>query len=445
MLALVVAIFLLLAVLPSALNLPQTNPSTTLEYAPVPPGRQHEHTAERQRVVAWPREHRDTRPRCRTGAEPRRRRQEPEREALCGISATADRRLMSPPYMRRVLRRNNGGSTYQGVAGDEIVVLIYGDKFLYSSRNDTTSVESSSGGYCDIDLPPNTGGKGCYIENGVTDHVSIRNVRRLSRYFNDRFQTYGRHVHFWTYLSHAESCNGCSVAERRAADAADNYKKLKPFAVVQGPIFNGFFLTYAEAMAKKKVLEFTGGGNTRAYYLRHAPQIWSFSPDIEHWANDYVLYVCRRVAPHRVTHAAGGVGLDGRPMNGRTRRYAFMWADTAEDPGLKHFVGDSHAHDYGGAACSRWPRSRSTSRAEAPWIHNKRSPRSRTSHTSSNPTSRRSFGSAGSKRLWARRPVRRSTTRRSSSRVTARSTVRRPTRSTRTPAGFGTHPGSRTS
>src|SRR2546427_7521610 len=38
--ALVVALFLAIAVLPSALNLPQTSPSTTLEYAPVPPADQ---------------------------------------------------------------------------------------------------------------------------------------------------------------------------------------------------------------------------------------------------------------------------------------------------------------------------------------------------------------------------------------------------------------------
>src|SRR5438309_4874169 len=37
LLALTLIVFLALAVLPSALNLPQTSPSTTLEYAPVPP------------------------------------------------------------------------------------------------------------------------------------------------------------------------------------------------------------------------------------------------------------------------------------------------------------------------------------------------------------------------------------------------------------------------
>ena len=37
LLMLVVGLILSLIVLPSALNLPQTNPSTTLEYAPVPP------------------------------------------------------------------------------------------------------------------------------------------------------------------------------------------------------------------------------------------------------------------------------------------------------------------------------------------------------------------------------------------------------------------------
>src|SRR5438067_1531664 len=36
LLTLALVLFLALAVLPSALNLPQTNPSTTLEYAPVP-------------------------------------------------------------------------------------------------------------------------------------------------------------------------------------------------------------------------------------------------------------------------------------------------------------------------------------------------------------------------------------------------------------------------
>src|SRR5205814_610274 len=40
LLALGVAALLMLAVLPNSLNLPQTNPTQTLEYAPVPPDKQ---------------------------------------------------------------------------------------------------------------------------------------------------------------------------------------------------------------------------------------------------------------------------------------------------------------------------------------------------------------------------------------------------------------------
>ena len=58
------------------------------------------------------------------------------------------------------------------------------------------------------------------------EHVFLRVLRGWQRYFNDRFQTYDRFVHFYAYYA------ASGTPESRRADAADTYAKVKPFAAI---------------------------------------------------------------------------------------------------------------------------------------------------------------------------------------------------------------------
>jgi hypothetical protein len=226
-------------------------------------------------------------------------------------------------------------SIARGSTPDEITVLITVGRPI--DVNDRVGESPPpAGSYCDLGLPPDSGTSGCSSSGTTHDNYYVRLFRSFSRFFNDRFQTYGRNVHHFVYFAAATS------AEARRAQAADNYNKLHPFAVIDWIDPNtagGFRDVYADAMAAKGVLAFFTLDRAPASLYRKFPaQIWSFQPDIEHWAEGYVGYVCARVAPYAVSHATGGVGADGRPMNGRGRRYATWYSVNAAEPGFRMFA-----------------------------------------------------------------------------------------------------------
>jgi hypothetical protein len=157
----------------------------------------------------------------------------------------------------------------------------------------------------------------------------VRWIRAYSRYFNDRYQTYGRHVHYWVYWANTAS------GSTRRADAADNYARLRPFAALDNTE-GAYSESYLDAMAGDHgVFMFQGSpfsGTTADFFRKYAPRVWSFVPDVEHWAAGFVSYVCTKVAPYPVAHAQGGIGNDGRPFNGRSRKYGKYGFLSPADP-----------------------------------------------------------------------------------------------------------------
>src|SRR5439155_24992015 len=83
---------------------------------------------------------------------------------------------------------DNFGTTYQGVTKDEIRVLWYldvGGQYLAADGFEPAPVKKSQ----DLGNPPDP--------NDPDDNfVYTRVMRGWQRYFNERFQTYGRFVHF---------------------------------------------------------------------------------------------------------------------------------------------------------------------------------------------------------------------------------------------------------
>lgn len=341
MLTLLVVVLLAVALLPSALNIPQSNPNTVPEYAPTPPDEDSQ-TSDEGNLAALGQAGGSSLSRSGgvqtlsevPSAEARKR----SGKRCVGNPPRQTEDPMSPPCVA-FFEGNNGGSTTRGVTRDEIRVIAYFDPASYS--NGQGGGESTQFGYCDVDLPPNTGGGACFRQGAQADHVIVRLIRALSRSFNDRFQTYNRHVHFWVYFSDCggggETCNGA----RRRAEAADNYAKIKPFAVM-GTIFTGYLDEYLDAMAQRGVMAystFTGDRPPAAAFQKNAPLLWSFDPDAEHWAEMYVDYVCSKVKPYLVQHATGGVRLGGGPMNNTERHYGLMYTSDAAYPGLQYFAG----------------------------------------------------------------------------------------------------------
>lgn len=296
------AMVLLLAVLPSALNLPQTDPTETLEYAPVPPedneitppasgnlsslglgsssslgstgepggGSDEDLTGPGGRAVKTP-----STKRC-VGSPPRQS-EDP----------------LSPPCVAS-FSGDNGGATYRGVDADEIRIIYF---FFSGCRTGSRGQECSQPNeLVDLGKPP-----------APDEDVMARGIRRLQQYFNERFQTYGRFVHFWVWYNE-NSTNGFS-AETLRARAIEHIKLIDPFAVVHGLSATA----YSEVMARKGVLTFNSDVGIPGDFFRKYPgMMWSYLPSREIQARSYSSMICRQIV-NRPVAFSGNAGENGQP------------------------------------------------------------------------------------------------------------------------------------
>ena len=315
----------LLAVLPSALNIPQSTPSETLEYAPVPPEDQNQPPPATGNFSSL-----GLGSSSAIGAEPA-----PDGEVPGGDGGIDGRAIKSPSTKRCVgspprqtedplappcvgsFQGDNGGATYQGVTRHEIRVIIIVTSFNTTGNYKGANESMPPQKYYDVAEPPKE-----------DDHSVIRYLRAWQQYFNERYQTYDRFVHFWAYYPG----NSRLGPEERRADAVDNYNKVKPFAVVW-PTTSANIDVYNEVMAKKGVLTFNGLFGLRAEIFRKYPKLsWGFMPSLEEHAASFSAFVCEKVAHHPV-EISGNPGENGRP-----RKYGLIYTVAVNAPYAKDFV-----------------------------------------------------------------------------------------------------------
>jgi hypothetical protein len=324
-----IAVLLAVAVLPSALNLPQTNPQETLEYAPVPPeedddtppdgnvsalglgsssGISGEGASGGDGAGGGPIDD-------ETGAG-----RNPSTKRCVGNPPRQTEDPLAPPCVP-YFEGNNFGATYQGVTRDEIRVLMYVDGGInYTGASDQANRTAPQDKYFDLGKAP---------DPNNPEHLVVKGFRGWQRYFNERFQTYGRRVHFYVYFAG----RGAANPEGRRGNAADNFVQIKPFAVVSFAT-EGAEDDYLHAMAKKGVLNFGAFGlRTQAFYNAYPKLIWGYQPSIEQQSQTYSTYLCTKVVPHPVA-IAGDVNGDGLPDNGKPRKIGMVHTSDSDWPGL---------------------------------------------------------------------------------------------------------------
>ena len=313
-----VAALALLSALPSALNLPQSSPAETLEYAPVPPDDESGadppsgnfsslglgsssglSSSDAAAIAAG-----EIGGRAVKAASTKRCVGSPPRQ-------TED--PMSPPCVAS-FTGDNGGSVYQGVTADEVRVLFYfgqPTKYLLGSRGAQEPAEES-GRIFDVAEPP---------EEDEPYHVEA--VRIWQRYFNERFQTYGRFVHF--YVQYSSSGWAASSPEQKAADAADGFARVKPFAVVVHQVSDSQY--YIGPMARRGVLTFGAGSDLVSLdtYTSAPGLIWGYSQPLEPLVDAFTEMLCKQVMGRTV-------GDSGDPtFQGRPRKVALVRVESGQE------------------------------------------------------------------------------------------------------------------
>jgi len=330
----VLAVLIAVLVLPSSLNLPNSNPSTVLEYAPVPPEDDTPPQSEGSISQLGLGES--------SGLTTGQGGQGPGGGGKTGGEKPISKKCVAKPARQTedpnsptcvpFFDGDNGGKTWQGVTEKEVTVVLYHSAFI-SDENEREGGETSAGEYtpvnvyCDLDQPVSEQ-RSCQDRNVKGKELSVVTAARAySRYFNERFQTYGRRVHIYIFWTSASTATG------RRSEAAGIWERLKPFAIMDRATFGGFNDVFAEAAGKRNISTFGSFGSLENEYFRlQAPKVWSFWPDVEHWADQYVTYVCTKVVPFPVSHAGPGI------EPGQPRRLALMYTEDHSFPGLQVFA-----------------------------------------------------------------------------------------------------------
>jgi len=204
---------------------------------------------------------------------------------------------LSPPCVA-YYAGDNGGATYPGVTRTEARVLIYSDPDTeYNTSEGTDSAYTGLEGKC-FDL----------AQPVTVNSAQLRNYQRWQLYFNNRFQTYERSVHFWVCFS-----TDSDTAAGRVADAASYYAEIHPFAAITSSAIDGSLTPFDTYMAARHVLIFGSlQMNEASFYQQFPGQIWDYRPTVERQAAAFSSYVCQKVL-HLPVVDSGDTGEDGKP------------------------------------------------------------------------------------------------------------------------------------
>ena len=302
----VLCMVLLLVLLPSSLNLPQANPSQTLEYAPVPPEGQETTPPAGNFSSLGLGTGRNSGIGSATDAEPLDdeagpgslvgRGKNPSTKRCVGNPPRQTEDKLSPPCVA-YFSGSNHGATHRGVTQNEIRVLFYID----GSPNPTDHPPCDA--WYDLDDPP---------PDDETLNPWREGIDALMVHFNDRFQTYDRYVHGWIHASCA------ATPEERRAEAVADLERIKPFATIS-EVYE-YRDAYQDFMASRSVMTFGSYTLTdEADHSRHPGFIWGYFPTIERLVANYVSFLCRQVTPYPVSLT------DQR--RGEKRRYGILFTD----------------------------------------------------------------------------------------------------------------------
>jgi len=324
--AFVVALALAVIVMPSSLNLPQADPATTLEFAPIPPEDDTPPPPMAGNLQSLSLAGSDGLEQGGApggsdggggggvgpgfggiGANPSTKRcvGNPPRQ-------TEDR--LAPPCVA-FFNGDNGGATYQGVTRDEIRILFYLEGVTNINACTEPNKRTPDGQYFDLALPPEPG-----------EHCALTALRVWQTYFNDRYQTYNRFAHFFVYFSPRDT----ETPAARRADAADNFARIKPFAVVTTETTQ--VDEYFRAMAGRGVLAFDASFGRDARFFNAFPGlIWGFLPTIQLQAAMFGGLLCRKVVGQPVV-SSGNPGEDGGP-----RKLGLVYTTDESRPDLRAF------------------------------------------------------------------------------------------------------------
>ncbi|HEX9765141.1 MAG TPA: hypothetical protein VGA36_00155 [Nitriliruptorales bacterium] len=319
MLSSITAVLIALLVLPSALNVPQSSPSQTLEFAPVPPD-DEDPPPDVSNVESLSLGTSSSIPGDAPGGAGPELPPPPSVPGGVGARPVTKRCVGNPPRQTEDelsppcvahFEGDNGGMTHAGVTEAEIQVVFYSDcgtAWLTPSRGADPDVCGAS---YDLGEPATPDNQGSAV---------VRILRAFQRYFNERYQTYGRKVRIHVYFS--DNADYATTPEERRADATRHYLEVEPFATFTNNTYMGYEDAYLEEMARRGSLIFgSEAGRSEAFFLQYPGYIWGYPPTVETMARQFGSVVCNNMVGRPVSFTRD------QALHGQPRRLGLLWVD----------------------------------------------------------------------------------------------------------------------
>lgn len=337
LLAVVAALGLAIFALPSALNLPQANPGQVAEYAPVPgsngavpPGGNFAGlglgeggNAQGDAGLPGNTQQAGQPPPPPPGGPPLAQ-HAPDKHCV-GVPPRQTDDPLSPPCAYG-FQGNNGGSTWVGVTGTEVIVIFHLFEFPGECRSGVAESNNCGAptGYYDMNNPAD-----------VSKEFIFRYLHDWQVYFNTYYETYKRFVHFWVYNDGDTAKDGTSMYQPSDAqsDAQANWDHTYDnnirhvFAALDATY--SFVDSYTQTLAQHGVLEFQESSSFSQQDFQGWPgYFWSYPPALDRVAEAYASYVCTKiVAPGRVTFAGSDIPAGSQRKYGLLTTTDKQWPD----------------------------------------------------------------------------------------------------------------------
>ena len=201
----------------------------------------------------------------------------------------------SPPCVS--FKGSNGGATSKGVTATEIKVA-----FRVLNEKGFQQTLADLAGASLVDSPATT----------------TKTVTALADYFNERFQLYGRKIKIAFYDGQGSNTTELlgGGRDKATADAITVSQQIGAFADLSATSE-----PYSGALAERKVVAFGDPYLSRAWHVKRAPYTWSLATDGSIVSEEAADYQVKRLYDKNAIYA-GGNGGDGKPLQGRPRKFA---------------------------------------------------------------------------------------------------------------------------
>jgi hypothetical protein len=174
----------------------------------------------------------------------------------------------SPPC-RAAFRGDNGGTTAPGVTGTEVTVAFWHALGMPAHRG---KIE---------DTPP------------PDEDAAYRTARVIQRYFNDRYELYGRRLQLFAIQDDPADAAAARASAVRVATEANAFAAI----TLETP--------FCDEFARRGRVCFDGNGEQQKFYSDHAPYTWSYQMDTTDVDRMTAEYICKKLVGRNADFAGG--------------------------------------------------------------------------------------------------------------------------------------------